>query len=121
MRGLVLLFLFVAAGCGYTQLAPVADDVGPSHVWVYKSGTLGAQLVQDGTVTSGLRAQLETRGVEIVQFQEQGPVACRAIGCVPYVMLYALIPRAQLGTAKRLGFTREYGFVRGLPPREPGR
>jgi hypothetical protein len=119
MRLFVLFLTFAGAGCGYTQLAPVPDDVGPTHVWVYKSGAWRSQHAPDGGVTSELRAQLAANGVEIVLFEEDGPWACRGSGCRPVVMLYALIPRSQLDTAKRLGFTREYGFERGLPPPGP--
>ena len=116
MRYLVFLIAFAGVGCGYTQLAPVPDDVGPSHVWVYKSGASRMLYTPEGSVTTPLRAQLEAYGVEVVRFEEEGPWACRAIGCTPRMVLYALIPRPQLDTAKRLGFTREYGFERGLPP-----
>jgi hypothetical protein len=115
MRRLVFLLTLVGAGCGYTQLAPPPDDVGPSHVWVYKSGAWRLVSTPNGVV-SHLRLQLEMSGVEIVRSEQQGPVACRGEGCVPFTVFYALIPRSQLDTAKRLGFTREYGFERGLPP-----
>lgn len=118
MRGLLLLLVFVGAGCGYTRLAPPPDDVGPSHVWVYKSGPWRLVSTPEGDAVSHLHVQLEASGVDIVRFEEQGPVACRGEGCVPFTVFYALIPRAQLDAAKRMGFTREFGFERGLPPSE---
>jgi len=117
MRRFVLLLTLVGAGCGYTQLAPPPDAAGPSHVWVYRGESWGIQCEGVGPPKPDVRGELERAGIEVVLFEEQGSGVCRACGCPSRAaILYVLIPRSQLDAAKQLGFTREYGFERGLPP-----
>lgn len=120
MRRFVLLLTLVGAGCGYTQLAPPPDDVGPGHVWIYRGELWGRQCEVGGPPKPDVRGELERVGVEVVLFKEEGRGVCRACGCPSgSSIFYALIPRSQLDTAKQLGFMREYGFERGLSPSDP--